>query len=67
MTRSSRAQRRRVAALMASLTEEDLRARQTVRFLRLDDEGLPEAVLIFDPMTRRREKASLPLTGDRVA
>ncbi len=67
MTRSSRAQRRRVAALMASLTDEDLSRRETVRFLRLDNEGLPEAVLLFDPMTGRREKASLPLAADRVA
>ena len=67
MSRPSRAYRRRVAVLMDSLRDDDLAGRQTVRLLRLDDDGLPESVLLFDPMTGRREKASLPLAADRVA
>lgn len=67
MTRPSRAYRRRVAALIGSLGDDELSRRESVRFLRLDNEGLPEAVLIFDPLTGRREKASLPLSADRVA
>lgn len=67
MSRPPRAYRRRVAALIDSLRDDDLVGRQTVRLLRLDDDGLPEAVLIFDPMTGRSEKASLPLAADRVA